>query len=90
MINVILVLSPLIGSTDNVGSPPIPNQVQDGLGSGKGEPNATDESKFELWRSTASATVKLLLHAAKDTADIFPPLKSAVGGLCFILDNYEV
>jgi len=81
---------PLIYHTDNAGSPTIPDKVQDALGSGQGEPIATNESRFELWKSTTSATAKLLLHAVKESADAFPPLKSAVGGLCFILDNYEV
>ena len=42
------------------------------------------------WRSTAVATAKLLLRGVRDSADAFPPLKSAVGGLCFILENYDV
>ena len=81
---------PLIGPTDDVGNPAVPSQVQDALGSSKGESNATDGNKFELLKSTASATAKLLLRATKESADAFPPLKSVVGGLCFILDNYEV
>ena len=81
---------PLIGPTDDVGNPVIPDQGQDVPGSGKGEPSATDENRFGLWMSTVSATAKLLLRAAKESADAFPPLKSVVGGLCFILDNYEV
>ena len=79
-----------MGPTDDVDSPAILDQTQDALGSSQGETNATDENKLELWRSTASATAKLLLRAAKESADAFPPLKSAVGGLCFMLDNYEV
>ena len=71
-------------------SPIIPDQVQDALSSGRGEPNVTDEKKFELWKSSATATAKLFLRAVKESADAFPPLKSVVGGLCFILDNYEV
>ena len=42
------------------------------------------------WKSTVSATAKLVLYAVRDSADAFPPLKSVAGGLCFILDNYEV
>lgn len=42
------------------------------------------------WRSNVSATAKLLLCGVRDSADAFPPLKSVVGGLCFILENYEV
>ena len=90
MNSVISVLPPLIDLTDNVGSPAIPNRIQDALNSGRGEPNATNKNGFELWKSATSATAKLLLRAAKESADAFPPLKSAVGGLCFILDNYEV
>jgi len=89
-VNDVISILPLIGPTDNIASPAIPAKVQDALSSGQGKPNATDESRFGLWKSTTSATAKLLLRAAKESADAFPPLKSAVGGLCFILDNYEV
>ena len=37
-----------------------------------------------------SATAKLLLRGVRDTADAFGPLKSVAGGLCFLLENYEV
>ena len=47
------------------------------------------EGKFD-WGSTAAATAKLLLRGVRDTADAFGPLKSVAGGLCFILENYEV
>jgi len=80
----------LIVPTENIGGPAIPNQVQGALGSDEGEPDVTDENIFGPGKSTASATAKLLLHAIKESADAFPLLKSAVGGLCFILDNYEV
>ena len=66
------------------------NQVQGAPGSDKGKLNAADGNKFEQWKSTASATAKLLLCGIKESADAFPPLKSVVGGLCFILDNCEV
>jgi hypothetical protein len=42
------------------------------------------------WKSTASATAKLLLRGVRDSADAFGPLKSVAGGLCFVLDNCEV
>ena len=42
------------------------------------------------WKSTVSDTAKLILRSVRDSADVFPPLKSVVGGLCFILENYEV
>ena len=43
----------------------------------------------EDWKSTVSASAKLLLCTVKESADAFPPLKSIAGGLCFILENYE-
>jgi len=48
-----------------------------------------DENKSD-WKSTASASAKLLLRGVRDSADAFPPLKSVAGGLCFILENCEV
>jgi len=50
---------------------------------------AADENKSN-WKSTASATAKLLLLAVRDSADAFPPLKSVAGALCSILENTEV
>ena len=50
---------------------------------------AADENKSD-WKSTASASAKLILRAVCDSADAFGPLKSVTGGLCFILDNCEV
>jgi hypothetical protein len=37
----------------------------------------------------ATSATKLLLRGVKESADAFPPLKSALGALCFILDNCE-
>ena len=51
--------------------------------------NATGDSRGG-WKTTVSATAKLLLCTVRDSADAFPPLKSVAGGLCFILENYEV
>jgi len=64
----------------------ISNQAQNALG----KLNATRGSKFEQWMSVTSATAKLFLRGAKESTDAFPPLKSVVGGLCFIVDNFEV
>ena len=50
---------------------------------------AADENKSD-WKTTASASAKLLLRGVRDSADAFPPLKSIAGGLCFILENCEV
>lgn len=48
-----------------------------------------DESKSD-WKPTAAATAKLVLRGVKDAADVFGPLKSLAGSLCFILENCEV
>ena len=49
---------------------------------------APDENRSE-WKSTVSASAKLLLRGVRDSADAFGPLKSIAGGLCFILENCE-
>ena len=54
------------------------------------EPNAAADEKKSNWKSTASASAKLLLRGVSDSADAFGPLKSVAGGLCFILENCEV
>jgi len=67
---------------------------QGGSGSGAGnesaEPSATAVESGSDWKSIVSSTAKSLLRGVRDTADVFPPLKSVAGGLCFILENYEV
>ena len=67
---------------------------EEGDGSNAGdenvEPSATADGKGSDWKSTASASAKLLLRGVRDSADAFGPLKSAAGGLCFILENCEV
>ena len=42
------------------------------------------------WGSTASSSAKLVLRGVSELSDACGPLKSVAGGLCFILDNYEV
>ena len=51
--------------------------------------NAVGENQPN-WKSTVSAAAKLLLRTVRDSADVFPPLKSVAGGICSVLDNYEV
>ena len=53
-------------------------------------PSPTAGESRPDWKSTASASAKLLLRGVRDSADAFPPLKSVAGGLCFILENCEV
>ena len=53
------------------------------------DPRAMTKSKSNL-KSLASSGAKFILRGVKESADVFPPLKSAAGALCFILDNCEV
>jgi len=48
----------------------------------------TDENKSG-WKPAVSAMAKLLC-GVRDSANGFSPLKSIAGGLCLILENYEV
>jgi hypothetical protein len=84
-------LLPLIVPSDNVDTSAIPDRV-----TVVPRPNesaersaAADENK-PSWKSNALAAAKLLLRGVRDSADAFGPLKSVAGGLCFILENYEV
>ena len=61
----------------------------DAGGRSVGPGTVADENKSD-WKSTASASAKLILRGVRDSADAFGPLKSVAGGLCFILDNCEV
>ena len=54
------------------------------------ELSTTANEKKSSWKPTAFATAKLLLLGVRDSADAFGPLKSVAGGLCFILENFEV
>ena len=54
------------------------------------EPSAVPNENKSDWKSTASASAKLLLRGVRDSADAFGPLKSVASGLCFILENCEV
>ena len=70
------------------------SREQGGHGSGTGnestEPSAAADENGSDWKSIVSSTAKSLLRGVRDSADAFPPLKSVAGGLCFILENYEV
>ena len=68
-----------------------PDQVPEGVGADKSaEPGPAPSEEQSNWRSTAVAAAKLLLRGVRDSADAFGPLRSVAGGLCFILENYEV
>jgi len=89
-VNDFISVPPLIGPPGDVDNSAIPGQVQDGPTPDQSKPNAMDRDRLKRWKSTAYATAKLFLGGAKESADAFPPLKSVLGGLCFILDNCEV
>ena len=67
---------------DNVQEDPRPDE--------SAKPNAAANENKRDWKSAASAAAKLLLRGVRDSSDAFGPLKSAAGGLCFILENWEV
>ena len=73
-----------IADADNIISPD-----HGGVSREKNQRNTVGHSR-EAWKSTMSATAKLVLYAVRDSADAFPPLKSVAGGLCSILENFEV
>ena len=81
---------PLTIPPNNIDNSAIPGDVQDSPRTTNGDPGVGDENKFGRWKSTVSATAKLLLHGVRESADAFGPLKAVAGGLCFILENYEV
>lgn len=78
-------------SSDDVDISTVPDHIPGALCSdrGTGSNDDADENKSN-WKSTVSTTAKLLLRGVRDSADAFGPLRSVAGGLCFILENYEV
>jgi hypothetical protein len=73
------------------GTSAVVEHAQEGLHPNEGaKPDAAADEKKSDWKSTASATAKLLLRGVRDSADAFGPLKAVAGGLCFILENCEV
>jgi len=85
----LLVVPSLIVPSANITTSAVPDPVQEIFHPNKNEPNTAEAGKSN-WKSTASATAKLLLRGVNDSADAFGPLKSVAGGLCFILENCEV
>jgi hypothetical protein len=83
---------PLIVPSNNVlDTSTAPDHVPGVLGPDKTvESNVTPDEKKSDWKSTASATAKLLLRGVRDSSDAFGPLKSVASSLCFILENCKV
>jgi hypothetical protein len=75
---------------DNRDTSAIPEHVPEDRLNESSELNVVASEPKPNWRSTASATAKLLLRGVRESTDAFGPLKSVAGGLCFILENYEV
>ena len=53
-------------------------------------PSAAADESESGWKTTATASAKLVLRGVSSSSDAFGPLKSIAGGLCFILENCEV
>ena len=53
-------------------------------------PSAAADESESGWKTTATASAKLVLRGVSSSSDAFGPLKSVAGGLCFILENCEV
>ena len=78
----------LIVPSDSTEPPATPDQVLEVVEPDESGPTASKEKSD--WKSAAVSTAKLLLRGVRDSADAFGPLKSVAGGLCFVLENYEV
>ena len=76
----------LSGNTDTVAPDHGPEDIHP---SENTVPSSAADERKSGWKTTASATAKLILRGVRDSADAFPPLKSVAGGLCFILENCE-
>lgn len=82
---------PLIVPPDGAGTSAVLNNGPEVHHPAEGIEPSTATNKKELnWKCTVSATAKLLLRTARESSDAFPPLKSVTGGLCAILENFEV
>ena len=42
------------------------------------------------WKTTAWNAANVTLRLVKESADAFPPLKAVAGGLCELINNFEV
>ena len=88
-----------VGASSSLSRPETPLATGGDPGQKGNEPNADDQNVEQSaapdenrsdWKSTVSASAKILLRGVRDSADAFSPLKSVAGGLCFILENCEV
>ena len=77
-----------LGKSKRKGDSPGPGEG-DGSDSENENAGASAANTHDLG-STVTSSAKLILRGVRDSADAFGPLKSVAGGLCFILENYEV
>ena len=87
----------LISSPRNTGNYAVTNRTRpisredEGLNSpdrtiDKGAVNQNKSS----WMSTAYSSTKVVIDVVKESSDVFPPLKSVVGGLAALLKHCDV
>ena len=82
-------------NTDNIVSDPTQSvtggderlKFRDRIGRGVATNENTSKSN---WKSTSYASAKMVVDVVKESSDVFPPLKSAVGGLAAVLKHYDV
>ena len=80
-------LTILSGNTDTAAPDHAPEDIHP---SENTEPSAVTNKKKSGWKSTASATAKLILRGVRDSSDAFGPLKYVVGCFFIILENCKV
>ena len=73
--------APVVSSTKQITDPGSSNPAP--------KRSVVDDNKTSL-PSLASSGAKFILRGVRESADAFGPLKSAAGGLCYILDNCDV
>lgn len=52
------------------------------------EPNEPGSSKESTWKTTYGAA-RIAIETAKESSDMFPPLKAVVGALSVLIKNYD-
>jgi len=52
--------------------------------------NTSENNSESSLGSTVYASTKVVVDVVKESSDVFPPLKAAVGGLLAVLKHYDV
>ena len=84
----------------NTDRPAVLGQIRSVMESGQSKNQKSSDDKttdssaahenVSNWKSTAYSTTKLAINLVKESSDVFPPLKSVVGGLSAILEHCDV